>query len=92
MKELPSVLELENLLANQESLVNQVAGLQIKQQEEALFTGRGKSQSNPNSKRQQKSSQIWKEGSDSEKVEETGLLPLWQDWPLHKGLQSQVGR
>jgi hypothetical protein len=49
-KEEPSILELENLLANQESLVKQVAGFQIKQEEEALFAGRVKSQSNPNSK------------------------------------------
>lgn len=67
MKELPSVLELENLLANQESLVKQVAGLQIKQEEEAFFAGRGKSQSNPNSKRQEKSSQ---NGESSEKKDQ----------------------
>jgi hypothetical protein len=38
----PTLLELENLLINQESLARQMAGLSIKESEEALFSGKGK--------------------------------------------------
>ncbi|GAV76785.1 UBN2 domain-containing protein, partial [Cephalotus follicularis] len=37
----PSLLELESLLANQESLAKQMAGVSMKPNEEVLFTGKG---------------------------------------------------
>ena len=35
----PSLVELENLLANQEALVKQMVGISLKSDEEALFSG-----------------------------------------------------
>ena len=35
----PSLVELENLLANQEALVKQMVGVSLKSEEEALFSG-----------------------------------------------------
>ncbi|KAL8138008.1 hypothetical protein V2J09_004009 [Rumex salicifolius] len=40
----PSLLELENLLVNQETLAKQMAGLSVKDHEEALYSNKGKSQ------------------------------------------------
>lgn len=44
----------ESLLANLESPVKQVAGLQIKREKKTFFAGREKGQSKPTSKRQEK--------------------------------------
>lgn len=38
----PSLTELESLLANQETLAKQMAGISVKDEEEALFTRKGK--------------------------------------------------
>ncbi|KAL8153640.1 hypothetical protein V2J09_011400 [Rumex salicifolius] len=40
----PSLLELENLLVNQETLAKQMVGLSVKDHEEALYSNKGKSQ------------------------------------------------
>ncbi|KAK3009164.1 hypothetical protein RJ639_014064 [Escallonia herrerae] len=48
----PSLLELESLLANQESLAKQMAGLSVKDNEEALFVGRGNKSINKNKQSQ----------------------------------------
>ncbi|KAL8161569.1 hypothetical protein V2J09_013058 [Rumex salicifolius] len=40
----PSLLELENLLVNKETLAKQMAGLSVKDHEEALYSNKGKSQ------------------------------------------------
>ncbi|KAK2998581.1 hypothetical protein RJ639_023105 [Escallonia herrerae] len=66
----PSLLELESLLANQESLAKQMAGLSVKDNEEALFVGRGNKSRNKN-KQSQGSLQTGKasNGRESEKQE-----------------------
>lgn len=38
----PSLTELESLLANQKTLAKQMAGISVKNEEEALFTRKGK--------------------------------------------------
>ena len=38
----PSLVELENLLADQEALVKQMVGVSLKSEEEALFSGQNK--------------------------------------------------
>ena len=52
----PSLIELESLLANMESLAKQLAGASVKENEEVLFTVHG-SKGNPKSKAWQGSSQ-----------------------------------
>ncbi|XXG49381.1 hypothetical protein AAC387_Pa02g3583 [Persea americana] len=59
----PSLIELESLLANQEALAKQIAGVTVKDEEQALFTRKGKSTMKPRRKetaeanRQKESSQ-----------------------------------
>ncbi|KAJ4980253.1 hypothetical protein NE237_031090 [Protea cynaroides] len=64
----PTLLELESLLANQESLAKQMAGLTVKENEEALFVGRGNKYKYKN-RQGQRSSQIGEatKGRESEK-------------------------
>ncbi|GAV86072.1 zf-CCHC domain-containing protein/UBN2 domain-containing protein [Cephalotus follicularis] len=49
----PSLIELESLLANQESLAKQMAGLSVKDNEEALFTRRGNKSKSKNKQSQE---------------------------------------
>ena len=46
----PSLVELESLLANQEALAKQMTGVTMKDEEQALFTRKGKSVMKPRRK------------------------------------------
>ena len=58
----PSLVELESLLANQEVLAKQMAGVTMKDEEQALFTRKGKSAMKPRRKETAEANR-WKESS-----------------------------
>jgi hypothetical protein len=65
----PSLVELENLLANQEKLAKQMGGVTIKEEEEALFTSKKKGQGP--SQGQGRSKTRWTEGSKHHPTEKS---------------------
>ncbi|ERN04746.1 hypothetical protein AMTR_s00274p00000640 [Amborella trichopoda] len=59
----PTLLELENISINQETLAKQMARVTIKESEEALFLGKGKKK--PNINDQKKKPKNWKKEEDN---------------------------